>query len=90
MEQPKRSDDKYWIGARDFNEIQYAEDLERYIRVLEHHSDDLAIKFADWLEKLGPASRVSIWSKDGHHTGLLHKMDNEQLLEKYKRWITKK
>ena len=89
MEQPRRSDDKYWAGTRDFNEIQYTEDLEKYIRVLEYHGDDLAIKFADWLEKLSPASRVSVWSKDGQYQGIFN-MDKEQLLEKYKRQVIKK
>ena len=89
MKQPKRSDDKYWTGTREFNEIQYAEDLEKYITVLEHHSEDLAINFADWVEKLSPASRVSVWSKDGQYQGMFN-MDKEQLLQKYKREIKKR
>jgi len=43
-----------------------------------------AIGFADWLAKLSPAQRVSLWSKSGEHSGLFT-MDNEQLLEKYTR-----
>lgn len=89
MKQPKRSDDKYWTGTREFNGIQYAEDLEKYIMVLEHHSDDLAVNFADWVEKLSPASRVSVWSKDGQYQGMFN-MDKEQLLQKYKRNIKKR
>ena len=84
MKQPKRSDNKYWTGTREFNEIQYAEDLEKYIMVLEHHSEDLAINFANWVETLSPAARVSVWSKDGQYQGLFS-MDKEQLLKKYKR-----
>lgn len=89
MEQPRRSDDKYWTGTRTFNEIQYAEDLEKYINVLEHHSDDLAINFAQWLEEISPAQKVSVWSKDGQYQGLFN-MDKEQLLEKYKRKMNEK
>lgn len=43
-----------------------------------------AIKFADWLDSLSPSERVSVWSKDGSGKGLFS-MDNEQLLEKFKR-----
>ena len=89
MKQPKRSDDKYWTGTREFNEIQYAEDLEKYIMVLEYHSEELAINFADWVEKLSPASRVSVWSKDGQYQGMFN-MDKEQLLQTYKREIKKR
>ena len=32
---PKRSDDKYWTGTRNFNHIQYESDLEDYIIDLE-------------------------------------------------------
>ena len=42
------------------------------------------IKFADYLEKLSPSDKVSVWSKDGQSKGLFN-MDNEQLLEKFKR-----
>jgi hypothetical protein len=41
-----------------------------------------AIEFADWLSTLTPSERVSVWSKDGQHTGLFT-MDNEQLLKKF-------
>lgn len=32
---PKRSNDKYWKGTRDFDHIQYENDLEDYISDLE-------------------------------------------------------
>ena len=35
MRKPKRSDDKYWTGTRNFNHIQYESDLEDYIIDLE-------------------------------------------------------
>lgn len=84
MKQPKRSDSKYWTGTRNFDEIQYAEDLEKYIRVIEHHREDLAINFAKWIQTLSPTQRVSVWSKDGQYQGLFL-MDEEQLLEKFKK-----
>ena len=31
MNRPKRSDNKYWEGTRNFNHIQYETDLEDYI-----------------------------------------------------------
>lgn len=31
---PKRSDDKYWSGTREFDHIQYESDLEDYITFL--------------------------------------------------------
>jgi SAM-dependent MidA family methyltransferase len=40
------------------------------------------IDFADWLDKLTPSQRVSVWSKNGESKGLFN-MDNEQLFEKY-------
>ncbi len=40
------------------------------------------IKMMDWYEKLPPAKRVSVWSKNGEHNGLFN-MDNEQLLGRY-------
>ncbi len=46
--------------------------------------DDFAIKFADWLAKLSPNQKVSVWSKNGEAKGLFN-MDNEQLLAKFKR-----
>jgi len=35
MKRPKRSDDKYWTGTRDFDERQYRVDLDTYICHLE-------------------------------------------------------
>ena len=52
--------------------------------VKEKERDDFAIGFADWLSNLTPSQKVSVWSKNGEHHGLFT-MDNEQLLDKYKR-----
>lgn len=38
---PKRTDDKYWIGTRDFNHIRYERDLEDYIIDLENETQKL-------------------------------------------------
>lgn len=38
---PKRTDDKYWTGTRDFNHIQYESDLEDYIIDLENETQQL-------------------------------------------------
>lgn len=38
---PKRADDKYWVGTRDFNHIQYERDLENYIIDLENEIQQL-------------------------------------------------
>lgn len=35
MKKPKRIDDKYWTGTREFNHYAYEEDLENYIQDLE-------------------------------------------------------
>ena len=35
MYKPKRSDEKYWTGTNQFDEIQYANELEEYIFELE-------------------------------------------------------
>lgn len=40
------------------------------------------IAFADYLDKLSPSQKTSVWSKNGEYKGLFN-MDNEQLLEKY-------
>jgi hypothetical protein len=40
------------------------------------------IEFATWMNKLTPAQRVSVWSKNGEHQGLFT-MDEEQLFEKW-------
>jgi len=47
-------------------------------------AEDFAVEFANWLEQLTPSQKVSVWSKDGSGNGLFT-MDNEQLLEKFKR-----
>ena len=38
---PKRSDNKYWTGTRNFNHIQYERDLEDYIIDLENEIHQL-------------------------------------------------
>ena len=52
--------------------------------ITEQQRDEFAIGFANWVSKLTPSQKVSVWSKNGEHSGLFT-MDNEQLLEKYKR-----
>jgi len=42
----------------------------------------IAVDFANWVEKLSPSQKTSVWSKNGEHSGLFT-MDNEQLLQKY-------
>ena len=46
------------------------------------------IEFANWLNKLQPSERVSVWSKDGQYKGLFT-MDNEQLFEKFEQYMNK-
>lgn len=43
MNKPKRSDDKYWTGTRNFDNIQFLSDLEDYIFSLEERIEALAI-----------------------------------------------
>jgi len=50
----------------------------------QEEKDLFAIEFSNWLDTLTPADRVSVWSKNGEYRGLFT-MDNEQLLEKFKR-----
>ena len=52
--------------------------------ITEQQRDEFAVGFANWLSKLSPSQKVSVWSKNGEHSGLFT-MDNEQLLDKYKR-----
>ena len=51
--------------------------------------DKFAIDFANWVEGLKPNQKVSVWSKSGEHRGLFT-MDNEQLLDSYKRKLNRK
>ena len=44
------------------------------------------IEFATWMNKLTPAQKVSVWSKNGEYQGLFN-MDEEQLFEK---WLQEK
>ena len=57
--------------------------------ITEQQRDEFAIGFANWVSKLTPSQKVSVWSKNGEHTGLFT-MDNEQLLDKYKRALANK
>ena len=45
-------------------------------------SGDLAIGFANWVERLSPSQKTSVWSKDGQFSGLFT-MDNDQLFNRY-------
>jgi hypothetical protein len=47
-------------------------------------ADEFSIGFAEWLDTLKPNQRVSFWSKNGEGKGVFN-MDNEQLLEIYKK-----
>ena len=51
-------------------------------RLAEKMVEEKAVGFADWLSKLQPSQKVSVWSKNGEHRGLFT-MDNEQLYKKY-------
>jgi len=44
----------------------------------------IAIKFSDWVDKLQPSKRVSLWSKNGENKGVFT-MDKEQLFNKFKK-----
>ena len=46
-----------------------------------------AIDFANWLDKLTPSQRTSVWSKNGEHQGLFT-MDNDQLFERFEKQYT--
>jgi hypothetical protein len=51
--------------------------------------EKFAIDFANWVDELSYTSKCSVWSKDGQHSGLF-KMDNEQLMDKYKNLLKKR
>ena len=57
---------------------------KNYLEGLVEVADEFAIDFANWVENLTPDRKVSVWSKNGEWKGLFT-MDNEQLLEKYKK-----
>lgn len=46
------------------------------------HAESMAIGFADWVGKLSPTQKISVWSKDGSGKGIFL-MDNEQLYKRY-------
>jgi hypothetical protein len=48
--------------------------------------DSDMIEFATWINKLTPAQKVSVWSKNGEYKGLFT-MDEEQLFDK---WLNEK
>jgi hypothetical protein len=58
------------------------EEFELLVEQAQEMEKQQIIDFADWLDKLTPSQRVSVWSKDGEGKGLFT-MDNEQLFEKY-------
>lgn len=66
MEQPKRSNDKYWKGTRDFDHIQFEMDLEEHIRELEERMEAKVISSNPLVIKSGcgctsPISGTSIY-----------------------------
>ena len=70
MEKPKRSNEKYWTGTNQFDEIQYANDLEEYITELEVKKADfpvseLMIKINEIIKKY-PAQ--GNYAEDGRYT----------------------
>lgn len=50
----------------------------------EKQAKEIAQNFAEWIEKLSPSQRVSVWSKDGSCSGIFS-MDYEQLFDKFKK-----
>ena len=73
-------------GSGMLGDVYEAEDAEQDATDLVLKAEEFAIGFANWLDKLTPANRVSVWSKDGSGRGI-YTMDNEQLLERYKRML---
>ena len=75
---PKRTDDKYWTGTRNFNHIQYESDLEDYIINLENETQQLRkhavsgrseqLKALDYLEEKGitgqQAKTIADWMEE--------------------------
>jgi len=57
-------------------------DVENVINQAKEMEKQKTIDFANWLDKLTPSQRVSVWSKNGEGKGLFT-MDNYQLFEKY-------
>lgn len=47
--------------------------------------DEMRVKMIallDWYDKLSPANRVSVWSKNGEYSGIFT-MDSEQLVDRF-------
>jgi len=55
--------------------------------ITEKQRNEFAVGFANWVEKLSASQKVSVWSKNGEHSGLFT-MDNEQLLDNYIRLLS--
>ena len=73
---------KYNIAKEGFIEgFNSCRDVEGY----QFKASDV-IEFATWMNKLSPAQKVSVWSKNGEYQGLFT-MDEEQLFEK---WLQEK
>lgn len=72
-------------GHPDYGKSIYTftdDQLTEYVNAKIEERNKFSISFADWLDKLEPSQRTSVWSKNGEYRGLFT-MDNEQLLEKY-------
>ena len=50
---------------------------------LEVEKEKFAIEFANFLDNLSYTDKISLWSKNGEYKGI-YKMDNDQLMEKFK------
>ena len=50
----------------------------------DEQTENFMIEFAEWILRLTPAERVTVWSKDGQENGIFE-LDGEQLLRIFKR-----
>lgn len=65
---PKRTDDKYWTGTRNFTHIQYESDLEDYIIDLENETQQLrkhAVSNRYTLQDMIDAYDAGAWNPHG-------------------------
>jgi hypothetical protein len=76
----KEKFDKCKDAKNQYYVIPISDDSKQLVKIAE----DFAIGFAEWLDTLKPNQRVSFWSKNGEGKGVFN-MDNEQLLEIYKK-----
>ena len=78
---------KLHIKSKHNGEIPYQYGANECAKLMQSYADkvkkDDCINFANWLSKLSPSQKTSVWSKDGSMSGLFT-MDNEQL---YQRWL---